>query len=235
MVGGFISSLAVPWLIGGDFNVDPGILISSGALHRWRGHVVSPNVSTYNSGKVSTTIDYFIVSNMIRTLHSTSVVNHEAGTAPHCPLEIDLYTGYRRQTVRTPKKPKKLHFSRPATVPREHPDYTSFTDNCDNAGSQNDLDALLFTMGDRFTTELLSVHDITEDHQPYRGRFAELQMITIPKIPSFTNTIHKASIQTHALKVLSCVVNNCLATLNSLWLLRHLFDLDSGNLCEGFF
>ena len=187
------------------------------------------------SGKVSTTIDYFIASNMIRTLHSTAVVNHEAGTAPHCPVEINLYTGYRRQTVRTPKKPKKFPFTRPLTVPREHPDYLSFTDSCGNATTQNDLDGLLSTMGDHSTSELLSVLDILDDHQPYRGRFAELVMITIPQVPSFKNTIYKASIQTHALKVLSCLVNNCLATLNSLWLMRHLFDLDVGNPCEGCF
>ena len=207
------------------------MLRSYGALHGWKGHIVQSDSCTYHSGKVSTTIDYYVVSNLLRYQHCGSSGYSEAGTAPHALVGLSVSTGYCRQPIHTCKKPKRSPLTRPLTVPRQPLDYQPFSDECANATSQPHLDALLPTLGRLIMEELLAVHDITDPHAAaaYSGRFDDLSFITLLKSPSYKHTIYRETQDTFGVKALFCLVKACLACLEVLLLLRFSFDSDFSN------
>ena len=59
-VANFVYSIGMPFIIGGDFNLEPGVLAGSGWVSAIGGFIASPAGSTCFSASPST-IDYFVL------------------------------------------------------------------------------------------------------------------------------------------------------------------------------
>jgi len=104
-----ILTLSGPWIISGDWNVNPDVLIGSGFLARVNGVVVAPANPTCNDN----TYDYFVVCRSL----SHAVVGAQRvdgiGFTPHRPVRLLLRGDARRFAVRTIVRPKRV----PARLP----------------------------------------------------------------------------------------------------------------------
>ncbi len=102
-----------PWLLGGDWNLPPELLRSSGWLEQVGGTIIAPASPTCNDA----TYDYFIVANsIVHAVAGVSVVC-DAGLEPHSPVRIYLRTGARRPHQRRLLAPKAFPITPPPGCP----------------------------------------------------------------------------------------------------------------------
>ena len=105
------------WLLGGDFNIQPEILVQDGLPERLAGKLVamSGNAGTCVMAKATkhSNIDFFIVDGrMAKGCKSVSVCSGWM-PRPHRPVELTFYAGLARLKVLEFLRPKAL----PAAVP----------------------------------------------------------------------------------------------------------------------
>ena len=97
-----IQTLSGPWIIAGDWNVNPNVLVGSGFLARVGGVLVAPANPSCNDN----TYDYFVVCRAL----SHAVVGAQrvdgVGFTPHRPSRLLIRGDARRFAVRTIVRPK---------------------------------------------------------------------------------------------------------------------------------
>ena len=104
-----LMNLPGPWVVAGDFQVDPAELVRSGFPRLAKGVVVAPNTATCGNN----TIDYFVVSeNLVGAVHSVTTLA-ESPFDPHSPVRLLLRAGSRKQRARVQVK----LFGIPAVLP----------------------------------------------------------------------------------------------------------------------
>ena len=90
-IGSFLTSLKGPWLVLGDFNCEPGELVTSGWPRLIGGQVCSSSLPTINTGS---TIDYMVLHGSLEGLVSVEL-STEVPWRPHYAVSYKL----RRQAL----------------------------------------------------------------------------------------------------------------------------------------
>ncbi len=108
-VGEVLAYHGLPYVIGGDFNMDAEVLEHSGWLKRIKGRAMASKLGTCRGTKGSySNIDYFVVADVM----SASAGPAEAVTCepakPHRPVQLALKGAPRAEKERHLKAPKKF-------------------------------------------------------------------------------------------------------------------------------
>ena len=132
-----ISRLKGPWVVAGDFNLQPQELIDSGWLFLVSGVVKAPALETCGQA----VYDYFVVHKGLEKAVVGVARVKDFGMQPHCPVRLFLKAGPRAINVRCLKAPAKIA----AVLPS----------GC--AGPPTDYSAVVrFGQGETATSELLN-------------------------------------------------------------------------------
>ena len=91
-----VLSLDQPWCIGGDFNLEPQDLISSGFLEKAGGELAASCQAT--CFQANTELDYFVVSQALSAYARSVRICEGAPCWPHAPVALSL-KGLRSQQV----------------------------------------------------------------------------------------------------------------------------------------
>ena len=105
-----LMALLGPWILAGDFQVEPQALLESGFPRLAKWVVVAPSAPT----GMGHTIDYFLVAEgLAGTVHAVVVL---AGSpfAPHSPVRLLLKAAPRRLKVRIQAKPFRISATLPS-------------------------------------------------------------------------------------------------------------------------
>ncbi len=97
-----LAALRGPWILGGDWNVTPETLASSGWLALIGGHVVAPSAPTCN-GKV---YDFFVVSSSFRHAIIGAAAITDAQYSPHVAARLYVSAAPRAMYRRTLTAPR---------------------------------------------------------------------------------------------------------------------------------
>ena len=107
-------SLKLPFLMGGDFNIEPSKLASNGFTSRANTTMVVPTRSTCitHSWKGGSTIDYFVCTKGIEKLISKTSVLIDTAIATHRPVHIEMGIHFKptcfAKLVVPPALPKEM-------------------------------------------------------------------------------------------------------------------------------
>jgi hypothetical protein len=110
-----IGALQGPWLLGGDFNLEPDALASCGWLDLVGGRIAAPSEPTCN-GRV---IDFFIICAELHPSVQGVTTLHDGGISPHSPVRLWLAAGPRSHMVRRLAAPWRVDAHLPAGCPPE--------------------------------------------------------------------------------------------------------------------
>ena len=105
-----LASLRGPWVIGGDWNMNPQVLAASGWLALVDGVIHAPEQPTCNNN----TYDYYVVSKAFSSAVAGVLQVEDAGLQPHIPSRLLLYPSARRQLVRRAVRPTRVPGALPA-------------------------------------------------------------------------------------------------------------------------
>ena len=128
-----LNAIRGPWLVGGDWNLEPDSLASSNWLRMVDGVIFSTELPTCNDS----TYDFFVVHRSIA--HAVVGVQRlqDGGMNPHWASRLLLRGDARRFVVRKLVKPPKVDGVLPAGPAHEPPDYNAVTDLAGSAESIN--------------------------------------------------------------------------------------------------
>ncbi len=122
-----ITQLRGPWILGGDFNMEPKVISDSGWLDTIGGIIVALQLPTCHQH----TYDFFSVDKRLKSFILGIQRIEDAGFSLHWPSRLLMKGGARRRLVRQIKKPKvipaQLPFG-PLPMPIEPPDEVIFDD-----------------------------------------------------------------------------------------------------------
>ena len=93
-----------PWIIGGDWNMDPATLASSGWLDVVGGVIVAPTMPTTGDA----TLCYYVVARAIAHGVIKAQTVHDAGLHPHSPVRLLLRGDLRAKLTRYLRRPKRI-------------------------------------------------------------------------------------------------------------------------------
>ena len=112
-IGAFVHSLDIPWTLAVDSNMDLGVIEASGWLESVCGALVFTKEATCHSRGSGSTIDYFVISAVIRTLVKTVKVKTTTANKVHDPVVLTMSGDYVDQY--------KMIQVTPRTFPRDRP------------------------------------------------------------------------------------------------------------------
>ena len=99
----------LPFIIGGDWNMDVTTLMSSSVFRDLRAAPIAPaTIADRVTCKPSSEIDYFIVSEGLRALFSCSTVSWQVPWAPHGLVQVELRANPTTQTMVVQRVPRPL-------------------------------------------------------------------------------------------------------------------------------
>jgi len=99
-----LTAIKGPWVIGGDWNFTPKVLINSKWLDMVKGVVVAPTAPTCHSS----VYDFFVVCQALAPAVVAILRLDDAGLFPHFPARIILRSDARRRAIRTLTRPTKI-------------------------------------------------------------------------------------------------------------------------------
>lgn len=113
-IAGYVNAIGLPYILSGDWNVAPAVLIASGWPAAIQGTVVAPDQPTYRSGPASDVKDFFVVDD--RLCAAEAVVSCQTRPtdtiAKHDPVELVLRGVCKDHKVSVLKRPPKLSLER---------------------------------------------------------------------------------------------------------------------------
>ena len=118
-VAAAISDLKGPWLVAGDFNLEPSLLRQSGWMQLVKGVVHAPAQPTCGLK----TYDFFVSSASLAFAVAGVANVVDAGAHPHAPARLYLRAAPRRIMVRSLCKPATFRAALPAGCLPAPPDY----------------------------------------------------------------------------------------------------------------
>ena len=158
-----IDSLRGPWLLAGDFNMEPATLQAGGFLDLVHGQVFAPSQPTCKQR----CYDYFVVSSCLAPfVHSVTTLGFD-GINPHAPVRLLLRGDARRLAVKKLVRPGKVAAvlqhgptQNPELLPPLH----------DERSTHADTDAALRAWQDRADAEFaqLGASRPADGHKPPR-------------------------------------------------------------------
>ena len=99
-----VAAVRGPWLIGGDWNVNPKALADSGWPEIVRGTIQAPVLPTCNTN----VYDFFVVSNDLSAAVAGVVRLSDGGCKPHWTSRLFLHADARAKAVRRLIKPERI-------------------------------------------------------------------------------------------------------------------------------
>ena len=111
MVGKIVLHARCPWMVCGDFNMQPCKLEESEWLKLVKGVIVQPASPTCSSA--GTTFDYVVVSRSLEPFVIEAKVVHDAPLWPHAPVAIRFRNLAKQHRIQTPVKAAQF----PAKLP----------------------------------------------------------------------------------------------------------------------
>ena len=109
-VAGTLARIRGPWIIGGDWNITPELLLSTNWLSMVHGTIVAPRAPTCHGA----VYDFFVVADgLIPSVAGVSRVD-DAGLHPHWPTRLLLRGDARRHLTRQMVRPCKIAAVLPA-------------------------------------------------------------------------------------------------------------------------
>ena len=108
-LAGVLRQLRGPWIVGGDFNLTPDMLRTSGWLFLVNGVLHSPGVATCKGRQ----IDFFVTSAALAPAVAAVLVVGDTGSGPHSAVRMLLKAAPRGLKVRCLAAPRKF----PAFLP----------------------------------------------------------------------------------------------------------------------
>jgi len=103
-------SLNGPWVLAGDFNLEPSVLAASGFLQLAGGHIVAPKHATCHNS----VYDYFVVSDAFLPCVRGIARIDNSGLHPHFPVRLFLAGDGRRHLQRCLARPSVVPGALPA-------------------------------------------------------------------------------------------------------------------------
>ena len=105
-----VDAIDGPWIVAGDFNMDPGLLMASKWTELAHGIIVASHLPTCGSN----TRDFFVVSQRLQhAVHGVAVI-HDAGLEPHSPVRLYIRAAPRAVMVRRVRAPRRFDAVLPA-------------------------------------------------------------------------------------------------------------------------
>eukprot|EP00959_Pyramimonas_sp_CCMP1952_P300650 6288828-Pyramimonas_sp.AAC.1 len=90
-LGEFLHAASLPFLIGGDWNAPPALLVRLGWASKLRGRIIAPASPTCTSGKREwRTLDYFVISDALALSVVSCTVALNAAIEPRRPALLRL-------------------------------------------------------------------------------------------------------------------------------------------------
>ena len=111
-----------PFLIGGDFQMEPHQLEATGWPRRLAASVVAPLQAQPTSCTSGRMIDYFVISSDLLPLVGNCYVVQEARTSPHRPVRLELRAAKQLPLIRVLKAPRPFPVQAPVG-PRRRVDH----------------------------------------------------------------------------------------------------------------
>ena len=146
----------MPWILAGDFNVDPDHLIAEGIDKAMRARIVydSKVGSCRTSGGNRSRLDYYIVDE--RLVASGHVVDTLLGikVAPHSPVLLKIGEQRRNVTVRKLMKPKAWPLEIPKGCQLPPPEWPKPLENVAGNISLEEMDEYWSQLGTKAEEEL---------------------------------------------------------------------------------
>ncbi|CAK0797763.1 unnamed protein product [Prorocentrum cordatum] len=171
-----LDSVQMPWVVGGDFNMELKQLGTLAWPHSVNGVALAPSAPTCLQSLPGRTIDFFFAAAQLVPRLSTASVE-EANTWPHLPATMQLRASAQVLWTRQLEQAKGFTKETKVGCARPPPDWDPFKELVSQAQSAEDLaevwDQLL--LGVEF--ELQGRHDVVG---PYAARF-----LSQPMAPSF--------------------------------------------------
>eukprot|EP00972_Heterocapsa_arctica_P054245 7994625-Heterocapsa_arctica.AAC.1 len=84
-IGQFVMLLRTPWVLAGDWNMEPETIKAAGWLHQFGGEVIAPSEHTCSKG-MGNTLDFFVVSCSLRPFVKSIGTWQDSPISPHSPV-----------------------------------------------------------------------------------------------------------------------------------------------------
>ena len=89
ILGAYLTQCKRPWVVAGDWNLNPSELKACGWLTQLSGDIIAPSAITCTGGN-GDTLDYFVVSAGLSARCSARGVWTEAPSSPHSPVWLHI-------------------------------------------------------------------------------------------------------------------------------------------------
>ena len=126
-----LRALKGPWVVGGDWNIEPELLQSSGWARFLRGQLFVPKGPTCGDRRY----DYFLTSTSLAHAVAGAQNISDIGGRPHRPSRLLIARGQCRPKVRRMVKPRAIPSNLPPTAPKKPPSYSDVLSVRPNAES----------------------------------------------------------------------------------------------------
>ena len=180
-----IRAYGVPYIVCGDFQMDPQVLVESGWVAGIKGQVHagdgSPSMFGYHA---ETLIDFFIVDQRLEHMVVSSRVLKECGaTKPHKPVALMVRTQTCIPPISALRQPCRISSRRPIGCrpkPRDWSADVKAAARMANGHPQApSLDEVYENWAYHAEREIAALHDICESEKPqYFGRSEELKAVS---------------------------------------------------------
>ena len=137
-IAGQLRQLHGPWVIGGDFNIDPTVMSQSGWLALIGGHLHATTTATCKNSNY----DYFVVSESLHQAEAVKAVAlvRDTTAKPHYAVRLFLQRNFRSLTRTVLRNPPKIDADLPRGCDNWHTvsawEQSNEAEAADGAGSE---------------------------------------------------------------------------------------------------
>ena len=189
MVAQVLRAYGGPFVLAGDFNMSPGELRESGWAHALSAKVVdAEGVPTYIAGAAATSLDFFVVSEVLMpAVVSVQVVQDSGQVKKHRPVQLRMRGMSRDSKVQRLRKPKPFPVAQPVGCDRRPPgDYEQLIAEAQAAEGQAGLDRCYDRWVGCVQTELVDRYDCYlpsgEQDSRFLGRDRPCRAVWVPLV-----------------------------------------------------
>ena len=157
MIAGVLKAWGRPYIVGGDWNFDPDVMVQSGWPQFLGATVVSAHGNTYESGDSKSSIDWFLVENFRMSCFKRCYTIDDTSVKKHKVVILELKGEVRARKVWRLKRPPRLPPDPPRCQVRlKPPCWEGYLDHARATRTQDDLDDLYDVYQRKAVPELLS-------------------------------------------------------------------------------
>jgi len=156
-VAEYIRIVGIPFVLGGDWNMGPADLESTGFLQMVKGRIISTGQKTYVSAGQESELDYFVVSEELYPFAKCCYKVNTSLISKHSPVVLEFETKCKNKRVQKIRRPGKIPVDIPQGPRLPSPDWGNFTERASKASSQGELDSLFLEWKAKVVGEVVGV------------------------------------------------------------------------------